>query len=185
MHLGIEVMWWWQDTLSEKWARTREEAVTQIERRGEVRDWVGSHSLRGKACERRITWNTRKEEKRANAGRCEEMGRATWRSVKKFRLVCTGTESTQHRNQQPHIRKQEDEELTWCLFLWAHSHSCSVYLVVEPLAGSLWQGHCRARRLQSIPHPGECSWAGHSQGEAGCTAWPLECAGLHSSSVHP
>lgn len=40
-------------------------------------------------------------------------------------------------------------------------------LVAELQAGRLMQGHCRVRRGQGIPHPGEHSWADHSQAEAG------------------
>lgn len=63
--------------------------------------------------------------------------------------------------------------------------SNTAYLVVAPPAGMLRQGHCRVRRQQDTHHPGKRSWVGHSQDGAGCTVWPLECAGLHSSSVHP
>lgn len=39
--------------------------------------------------------------------------------------------------------------------------------MAELQAGRLMQGHCRVRRGQGIPHPGEHSWADHSQAEAG------------------
>lgn len=64
----------------------------------------------------------------------------------------------------------------------------ALYLVVGPRVGWLKQGRCRAgsqRRVRGIPHPGGRSRAGRNQAGAGRTEWPLECAGLHSSSVHP
>lgn len=57
--------------------------------------------------------------------------------------------------------------------------------MVEPPAGRLKRGRCRVRRVRGIPHPGVRSQAAHSQAEAGRMERPLECAGLHSSSVHP
>lgn len=73
-------------------------------------------------------------------------------------------------------------------FLSFHSLiTCSdeaVYLEAEPRAGRLKQGRCKERRVQGIPHPAVRSRAGRSQAGAGHTERPLECAGLHSSSVH-
>lgn len=57
-------------------------------------------------------------------------------------------------------------------------------LVVEPQVGRLKRGRCKVRRERGILHPGEHSRAGRSQAEAGRMERPLECAGLHSSSVH-
>lgn len=68
-----------------------------------------------------------------------------------------------------------------------HMRTCSeaaLYLVVEPQVGRLKRGRCKVRRERDIPHPGERSQAGRSQAEAGRMERPLECAGLHSSSVH-
>lgn len=56
--------------------------------------------------------------------------------------------------------------------------------MVEPQVGRLKRGRCKVRRERDIPHPGERSQAGRSQAEAGRMERPLECAGLHSSSVH-
>lgn len=55
--------------------------------------------------------------------------------------------------------------------------------MAEPQAGRLKRGRCRVRRGQGIPHPGERSRDGRSQAGAGRKERPLECAGLHSSSL--
>lgn len=67
------------------------------------------------------------------------------------------------------------------------TQTCSeeaAYLVVELQAGRLKQDRCKVRRARGIPHPRVRSQAGRSQVGAGRMERPLECAGLHSSSVH-
>lgn len=64
------------------------------------------------------------------------------------------------------------------------------YLAVESQDDRLKQGHCGVRRGQGTRHPVERSWVDRSQAArnragAGRMEGPMECAGLHSSSVHP
>lgn len=60
-----------------------------------------------------------------------------------------------------------------------------VHLVEERQADRLKRGRCKVHRGQGMLRPGGRSRAERSQAGAGRRERPLECAGLHSSSVHP